>query len=642
MTHEDKCDQEEDDDHCDGSKRRTTSSYASYTIPKKSRSEDSQAVDNLTVLLLSADESSCAPSSSPTSVHYPLSIGALRDINENYSNLNESNNATTNSLHSVAPATFLVPSGTITSTNMNGTILSPTFSHSPNSPPNHETTTTAQNTNNTNLHPPKPATTKTQNLNNTNNCTTTKPSTTKTQNVHSTNNCTTSTPSNVVPFPSSYTSVSEYSPEDSVNEIITDVKYQEKLYEKAIYTIRQLAEATGDDLPTIQSDLYLHLLQDTARRVVIKSINEPSPEPLPPIWVYHYVGEAVYQQIKYGAMFKSAFVLYSEYLDLPFETRVHHPWVRVYRAYARDAAEWVQPKKNYKLITDLDVYSFLVWRAATSFAKYDCTAGPKAIYFNWEPIPAKIRQQCAAVDAIIAADTRNDDLADRYARVIGINLTAVVEHCQGKIFRVEPANKNNWVETSLEGSICMKGRKDLWDNFVPGGPYFQDVPHGCIVTPLGQIPMEYLDLEGEPVRAEELPTTKTTPAKNSNTPSTYNFQANNKYDNYRDNKAPTPDRMDDETYPFREDHEYEYEYECESFYDVDINNNNTNNSNANNNNNSNDADNSNGNTANNSNGNIANNLNSNTNIANISNEAIFVNNNVSESIIDLTGDFCLV
>jgi len=60
--------------------------------------------------------------------------------------------------------------------------------------------------------------------------------------------------------------------------------------------------------------LYFQLLQAAARQVVAKANNTPR-EPLPPIWVYHYVGEAIYQQIKTESLLKSAFVQYSEYLD---------------------------------------------------------------------------------------------------------------------------------------------------------------------------------------------------------------------------------------------------------------------------------------------------------------------------------------
>ena len=46
-------------------------------------------------------------------------------------------------------------------------------------------------------------------------------------------------------------------------------------------------------------------------------------------------------------------VLYGEYLDCPVEMRWFHPWVRIYSAYASDAAAWMQPKKKIFMITDL-------------------------------------------------------------------------------------------------------------------------------------------------------------------------------------------------------------------------------------------------------------------------------------------------
>ena len=118
-----------------------------------------------------------------------------------------------------------------------------------------------------------------------------------------------------------------------------------------------------------------------------------------------------------------------------------------------------------------------------------------------------MRESSITADAIIAADTKDETIADRYSRVIRINLTAVANNCQGtplllspflfqlslpfvsfvlltsiqgKIYRVEPCNKNKWMETTLLQSISIKGRTDLWDRFTPGGSFFGCVPHGCI------------------------------------------------------------------------------------------------------------------------------------------------------------------
>jgi hypothetical protein len=141
-------------------------------------------------------------------------------------------------------------------------------------------------------------------------------------------------------------------------------------------------------------------------------------------------------------------------------------------------------------------------------------------------MPEYLRNTALAADAITAQDHNTDGvMADRYARVIKVNLTGIVHQCQGifppifpnphtlpisplpschilfytlnyyhilspltfisppytgKIYRVEPSNMNKWKETTLEGSICMRGRVDLWKSFIPGESYFQSVPHGCI------------------------------------------------------------------------------------------------------------------------------------------------------------------
>jgi len=233
---------------------------------------------------------------------------------------------------------------------------------------------------------------------------------------------------------------------------------------------------------------------------------------------------------------------------------VHHPWTRICSAYASDAAAWIRPKKKLTQITDLDVYSFLVWRAATSYAAYDCTAGPKAIYFNWEPMPQEMRMNCLAADAIVASDSKDETVLDRYSHVIKINLTGVVDDLQGKIYRVEPANKNDWQEITLEGSICMKGRENLWKKFVAGGPFFQDVPHGCIVTPLGQIPTQYLEFESVPnTTTTTINNNNITPQNNNNNNANQNDDITNQNDIFINND------MEDDIYPWMFDGEEEEE-----------------------------------------------------------------------------------
>lgn len=130
---------------------------------------------------------------------------------------------------------------------------------------------------------------------------------------------------------------------------------------------------------------------------------------------------------------KSAYQLFAEYLECDTYQRPFHAWKRVHYSYLKDTAKWMN-KKNVDLnsITDADVYGFLVWRAAGSFAQFDHTAGPKAIYFSWVPMPTELRNTAIVIDQVIAEDTRNP-YADRFSRVVKFDLRKLVNTYNAKV-----------------------------------------------------------------------------------------------------------------------------------------------------------------------------------------------------------------
>jgi len=222
------------------------------------------------------------------------------------------------------------------------------------------------------------------------------------------------------------------------------------------------------------------------------------------LYVAHYVPEAVYQQLLEDKMLKSAHVLYREYNECAPNARTFHPWKRVFNLYVKDAAKWVNGgSTDPNSLSDVDVYSFLVWRSSSSFAQFDCTAGPRAIYFCWKPMPNLKYQDCKVIDQVIAEDVRDPYIADRFARVLYFDLQKICTKYNGKIYRVEfnadktQINTNNWIPTSLDivQSYINMDPEIWWDKFEPGNRYFEMVPHGCVVTPTGTIPWDCLAKE---------------------------------------------------------------------------------------------------------------------------------------------------
>jgi len=225
------------------------------------------------------------------------------------------------------------------------------------------------------------------------------------------------------------------------------------------------------------------------------------------IWVYHYLSDVVCEQVREEGILKSAKVVFEEYMATELSQRALHPWKRIYWAYLQDTKKWLRTKREDS-ISDADVFAYLIWRAADNeVGKLDVTAGARAIYFTWTPMPRDIWMDTIAIDSALAEDRHDPLFSDRYGSHIAINLSALLrKYNEAKIFRVEfefigpekekkkIINLNHWRPTSKEeaGAWASKSKSEIWENFVPGDDFFRCVPHGAVVLPLGEISKEFI------------------------------------------------------------------------------------------------------------------------------------------------------
>jgi len=300
--------------------------------------------------------------------------------------------------------------------------------------------------------------------------------------------------------------VEDVNPESSVNvmEGISN-RLMDCLTSLNVFTIRQLATSEIAEMSEFSSlgtrakeilNFYESLAKEK-RKLQTRNLQSP-------LYVAHYVSESVYQQLIEEKILKSSHVLYREYNECTPEARTLHAWKRIFNLYVKDAAKWVNGGAlDQNSLSDVDVYSFLVWRASSSFAQFDCTAGPRAIYFCWKPMPQEKREDCLMIDQIIAEDVRDPYIADRFARVVYIDLRKLCTKYHGKVYRVEingndtQVNTNHWIPTPLEliQNYLTVSSECWWKDFEPGNRYFEKVPHGCVVTPSGTIPWDCVQTE---------------------------------------------------------------------------------------------------------------------------------------------------
>lgn len=289
-------------------------------------------------------------------------------------------------------------------------------------------------------------------------------------------------------------------PEDPLTNLPLNQDLKDMLAAQFIFTIRHFAQCNISELMLFSHDSWVvSNIHAVAKQIVAFSLPTKKRDDSAEVWGYVYVSEDFYEYTKKEKELKSSYVLFNDYTNSPLEKKLVHPWVQIYHTYAKEAANWCH---HVSEPTDLDVYSYLIWRAIPSFAELDYTAGPRAIYFNWWCLRPDAHKYCITVDKMLAGQLNDPLLEHRNDRCLQINLTAIVKHCQGaaKIFRIEPNQAPNdpkkWIPTTLAEA---KNRADDVNRNIcqitPGDSFYSsNFAHGCIVTPTGTIPGDFISV----------------------------------------------------------------------------------------------------------------------------------------------------
>eukprot|EP00026_Physarum_polycephalum_P008298 Phypoly_transcript_08380.p1 GENE.Phypoly_transcript_08380~~Phypoly_transcript_08380.p1 ORF type:complete len:464 (+),score=107.75 Phypoly_transcript_08380:49-1392(+) len=282
-----------------------------------------------------------------------------------------------------------------------------------------------------------------------------------------------------------------------------------------IFTIRQFA-ACGKDvlesLCTISSDLVGEKIEDQ-RRVVMDMHHRASEilkwdeylmEPdnndnnnnnnannadctSPPkkqkqnktVWGYTYVSPSLLSLIDEKHELKSPYTLFQDYVECPIEKKDAHPWRSIYYTFLKEVEECT----NSLMVTDADVYSYLIWKGAKSaIGKLDLSAFPRAIPFLFQPMPLNLHKETLQVERIIASQL-NSQQGERYAHEIAFDLTRICEELGAKLYLASNVNAQGCVDTSDLSDLEVESVKEKaldWDVFCAGEDIFQKLAHGYI------------------------------------------------------------------------------------------------------------------------------------------------------------------
>jgi len=261
-----------------------------------------------------------------------------------------------------------------------------------------------------------------------------------------------------------------------------------------IFTIRQLAELSEPEAEYLTGG-YSGLADIlTEARKAMDYFNREKEYALTvadiDVTVFVSVSRKTYKQTRKENAFKSAYVLFNEYMMCSTAERPSHPWKRiVFAQYIQEAAKWGQ-KTDLNDVTDADVFSYLVWSASSSYAEYDLLAGPKAIHFSWNSIPSKVRSELELCDKALTEVTFIP-LENKYESLIGLNLTKLVAKHNAKIYLLDPKRNPPWALLTVDEAYRAKFTLGpiAWDNYEPGQS-INNVPHGVVVLNSGSIPAD--------------------------------------------------------------------------------------------------------------------------------------------------------
>jgi hypothetical protein len=221
------------------------------------------------------------------------------------------------------------------------------------------------------------------------------------------------------------------------------------------------------------------------------------------VWGYSYISPSVYDQIEKDSAFKSPYVLFQDYMASSPENRDMHPWKNVYFSQLNSVSQWTESAG--RSFSDIDVFSYLVWKGSQSvLGSFDLSAGARAIPFLYGWLPGELHGSALAIDQITSKEINNPFIAERYAHPIAINLTKLCGIHHAKLYKAETFKANKldnllWRPTTLKDVT----NPIIWHAyFNPGENLTETVPHACVVTPNGEIPLDCLRLYAKKVPTE--------------------------------------------------------------------------------------------------------------------------------------------
>jgi len=296
--------------------------------------------------------------------------------------------------------------------------------------------------------------------------------------------------------------IKDASPEDPVSITLLQPEYLGILAVSNVFTIRQFAECELKhifDAAYLKREVEIQMIHQIAKDFVRDYYpgNFRQKKSATARYGYIYVSTDTAKQVLDDQVLKSPYVLFEEYMRCPQEKKLTHPWMNAFYAHMEQTAKHLGTP-DLSQVSDLDVYSYLVWRGSKSFGGLEYTAGPRAIYFHWFYMSNYVHEQCIHMDREIAAQ-QNPFTASRHEKLFRINLADVVNLAGGKIYSVDPAataenDKETWIPTTpFKGCKIGRNIASLLRTFTPGiTDRFEHFPYGCIVTPTGTIPAEFL------------------------------------------------------------------------------------------------------------------------------------------------------
>jgi len=264
-----------------------------------------------------------------------------------------------------------------------------------------------------------------------------------------------------------------------------------------IFTIRQLALANTEDIESINMERILEFVH-AARLTIASYVPEPRRAKVnTTTWVYMYISSTMHEQAIKDSHFASPYVLFLDYMQCPPEKRDTHAWRSIYFLHLDAVSKWMEGQNA--VISDIDVFSYLIWKGAQSVVgAFDTTAGARAIPFLFSWLPGDVHGSALEVDRINAHDLNNPYIEDRYAHPASLNITRLCELYDAKLYKVHNYAARGSIDISSYNpmqlnDICLQETYE-YETFNPGSDLISSVPHGLVVIPSGIIPFDCITI----------------------------------------------------------------------------------------------------------------------------------------------------